>query len=164
VNLAEAAARADELSAAGDQKALATLRQQWDEELEHAARNPDYRVRAQAYRAIAQFRFRQKLELIRRGLEDESPAARGSALIALEGLSRDHPGDVNGMRRPLEEMATNDPNVAVRRLAILCLKNGSAQRETILLLNGLADDDEQDADVRKTAKAVAAALTKKGRS
>ena len=164
MNLTEAAARADELSVAGDQKALATLRQEWDEELEHAARNPDYRVRAQAYRAIAQFRFRQKLELIRRGLEDESPAARGSALIALEGLSRDHPGDVNGMRRLVEEMATNDPNVAVRRLAIVCLKNGSAQRETILLLNGLADDDEQDGDVRKTAKAVAVALTKKGRS
>jgi HEAT repeat protein len=164
VNLGEAAARADELSAAGDQKALATLRQEWDEELEHAARNPDYRVRAQAYRAIAQFRFRQKLELVRRGLQDESPAARGSALIALEGLSRDHPGDVNGMRRLLEELATNDPNVAVRRLAIVCLKNGSAQRETILLLNGLGDDDEQDGDVRKTAKAVAAALTKKGRS
>ena len=49
-----------------------------------AARDADYRVRAQAYRAIAQFRFRQKLELLRRGLEDESPAARGSALIALE--------------------------------------------------------------------------------
>ena len=75
MNLTEAAARADELSAAGDQKALATLRQQWDEELEHAARNPDYRIRAQAYRAIAQFRFRRKLELIGRGLEDESPAA-----------------------------------------------------------------------------------------
>ena len=164
MTLAEAAAEADALAQAGDERSLATLRSQWDEELEHAARNPDYRVRAQAYRAIAQFRFRQKLELIRRGLEDESPAARGSALIALEGLSRDHPGDVNGMRRPLEEMATNDPNVAVRRLAIVCLKNGSAQRETILLLNGLADDDEQDADVRKTAKAVAAALTKKGRS
>ena len=29
------------------------------------------------YRAIAQFRFRQKLELVRRGLQDESPAARG---------------------------------------------------------------------------------------
>ena len=164
MNLAEAAARADELAAAGDQKALATLRQEWDEELEHGARNADYRVRAQAYRAIAQFRFRQKLELVRRGLQDESPAARGSALIALEGLSRDHPGDVNGMRRLLEELATNDPNVAVRRLALVCLKNGSAQRETILLLNGIADDDEQDADVRKTAKAVAAALTKKGRS
>ena len=38
------------------------------------------------------------------------------------------------------------------------LKNGSPQRETILLLNGLADDDEQDAELRKTARAVATAL------
>ena len=52
----------------------------------------------------------------------------------------------------------------MRRLAIVCLKNGSAQRETILILNGLADDDEQEAEVRKTAKAVATALTKKSRS
>jgi HEAT repeat protein len=163
MTLAEAAARADELASAGDQKALATLRQEWDDELEHAARSGDYRVRAQAYRAIAQFRFRQKLELIRRGLQDESPAARGSALIALEGLSRDHPGDVNGMRRLLEKLANEDPNTAVRRLAIVCLKNGSPQRETILLLNGLGDDDDQDADLRKTAKAVAAALTKRAR-
>ena len=163
MTLAEAAARADELASAGDQKGLATLRQQWDEELEHAVRNQDYRVRAVAYRAIAQFRFRQKLELIRRGLQDESPAARGSALIALEGLSRDHPGDVNGMRPLLHELATHDGNVAVRRLAIVCLKNGSPQRETILILNGLADDDEQEAELRKTAKAVAAALTKQAR-
>ena len=85
-------------------------------------------------------------------------------MIALEGLSRDHPGDVNGMRALLHELASNDPNMAVRRLAIVCLKNGSAQRETILILNGLADDDEQEAEVRKTAKAVAAALTKKSRS
>ena len=161
MTLQEAAQQADELAAAGDQKALATLRQQWDEELEHAARSADYRVRAQAYRAIAQFRFRQKLELVRRGLQDESPAARGSALIALEGLSRDHPGDVNTMRALLHELASNDPNMAVRRLAIVCLKNGSPQRETILILNGLADDDEQEADLRKTAKAVAAALTKR---
>ena len=163
MTLQEAAQQADELAAAGDQKALATLRQQWDEELEHAARNHDYRVRAQAYRAIAQFRFRQKLELIRRGLQDESPAARGSALIALEALSRDHPGDVNAMRALLHELASNDPNTAVRRLAIVCLKNGSPQRETILILNGMADDDEQEADLRKTAKTVATALTKRAR-
>jgi HEAT repeat protein len=161
MTLAEAAAQADGLAAAGDERALATLRQQWDEELEHAARSPDYRIRAQAYRAISQFRFRQKLELIRRGLQDESPAARGSALIALEGLSRDHPGDVNSMRALLHELASNDSNPAVRRLAIVCLKNGSAQRETILVLNGLADDDEQDGELRKTAKAVAVALQKR---
>jgi HEAT repeat protein len=163
VTLAEAAVQADALAAAGDQTALAALRKEWDDEVEHAARHADYRVRAQAYRAIAQFRFRQKLELVRRGLQDESPAARGSALIALEGLSRDHPGDVNGMRRMLEDLARADPNAAVRRLAIVCLKNGSPARETITLLDGIAEDDEQDADVRKTAKAVALALVKKSR-
>ena len=68
------------------------------------------------------------------------------------------------MRALLHEIATNDPNLAVRRLGIVVLKNGSPQRETILILNGLADDDEQEADLRKTAKAVAAALTKKSRS
>ena len=66
---------------------------QWDDEIEaRRARRRLPRPRARRYRAIAQFRFRQKLELLRRGLEDESPAVRGSALIALEGLSRDHPG------------------------------------------------------------------------
>jgi HEAT repeat protein len=161
VTLAEAAARADELASAGDEKALATLRAEWDEEVEHAARNGDYRIRAQAYRAIAQFRYRQKLELLRRGLEDESPAARGSALIALEGLSRTHPGDVNAMRALLHELASRDPNTAVRRLAIVCLKNGTPERQTIQLLNGLAEDDEQDAELRKTAGGVATVLQKR---
>jgi len=161
LTLAQAAARADELAAAGDERGLATMRQEWDDEVEHAARHADYRLRAQAYRAIAQFRYRQKLELLRRGLEDESPAARGSALIALEGLSRTHPGDVNAVRPLLHELATHDGNLAVRRLAIVCLKNGSPLRETILILNGLAGDDEQSADLRKTARTIASALQKR---
>jgi len=161
VTLAEAAARADELASAGDERGLANLRAEWDEEVEHAARNGDYRIRAQAYRAIAQFRYRQKLELLRRGLEDESPAARGSALIALEGLSRTHPGDVNAMRSLLHTLASHDGNVAVRRLAIVCLKNGTPERQSIQLLTGLAEDDEQDAELRKTARAVATALQKR---
>jgi HEAT repeat protein len=118
-------------------------------------------VRAQAYRAIAQFRFRQKLELLRRGLEDESPAARGSALIALEGLSRTHPGDVNSSRSILHRLVAHDPNVAVRRLAIICLKNGSPQPATIQLLQGIAEDDDTDREVRQSARVVAAALKKK---
>src|SRR5207237_7399378 len=73
MTLAEAAAKADELARAGEERELATLRQQWDDELEAAARNADYRVRGVAYRAIGQFRYRQKLELLRRGLEDDSP-------------------------------------------------------------------------------------------
>lgn len=164
MTLAEAAARADELARAGDQRSLATLRAQWDEEIEAAARAPDYRVRAQGYRAIAQFRFRQKLELLRRGLEDESPAARGSALIALEGMSRDHPGDVNQFRPLLHELAARDPNVAVRRLAIVCLRNGPHQRDTVQLLEGIAEGEDTDQDVRRAARAVANALVRKSRT
>jgi HEAT repeat protein len=164
VNLVEAAARADELAARGEERDLATLRLEWDDEIESAARHADYRVRGQAYRAIAQFRFRQKLELLRRGLEDESPAARGSALIALEGLSRDHPGDVNRFRPLLHELVARDPNTTVRRLAIFALKNGSPQRDTIQLLDGIAEKDDEDRDVRKAARSVAQLLTKRSRS
>src|SRR6184192_2928329 len=98
MTLTEAAAQADELAQSGSERELATLRQQWDEEVESAARSGDYRERAVAYRAIGQFRFRQKLELLRRGLEDDSPAVRGSALVSLELLSRGNPGVVNAVR------------------------------------------------------------------
>ena len=163
MNLAEAAALADEYAQKGLEKELATLRSQWDDEIEAAARHADYRVRGQAYRAIAQFRFRQKLELLRRGLEDESPAARGSALIALEALSRQHPGDVNKFRPLLHELAARDGNIAVRRLAILCLKNGTPVPDTIRLLDGIAGNDEDDRDVRSSARSVALLLTRRSR-
>jgi HEAT repeat protein len=161
MSLPEAAAKADELAQSGAERELATLRQQWDDELESAARSPDYRQRAVAYRAIGQFRFRQKLELLRRGLEDESPAARGSALLSVQLLSKESPGVVNSIRPLLHSMLSTDGNQAVRRLAVLCLRNGSPQRETIVLLNGLAEDDEQELELRKAARSVAAELKKR---
>jgi HEAT repeat protein len=164
VTLAEAASQAQELAEAGDQRGLAALRAQWDEEVEAAVRDADYRIRAQGYRAIAQFRFRQKLELLRRGLEDESPAVRGAALISLEALSRDHPGDVNAFRPLLHELAARDPNAAVRRLAVFCLRNGTPNRDTIQLLDGIAESEEADADLRKAARAVSGQLVKKSRA
>lgn len=164
LTLDQAAKLADEYASRGLQKELATLRLEWDDEIEAAARHGDYRVRALAYRSLAQFRFRQKIELLRRGLDDDSPAARGSALIALEALSRDHPGDVNKFRPLLNEIAARDPNVAVRRLAIVCLKNGTPSGDTIRLLQGIADDDEDDAEARKTARSVANLLVKRSRA
>jgi HEAT repeat protein len=165
VELAEAAARAEELArGTGGERELATLRAQWDDEIEAAARNADYRVRGLAFRAIGQFRFRQKLELLRRGLEDESAGARGSALIALTSLSSDHPGDVNRYRPLLDELAARDPNSAVRRLAIFCLRNGTPDRGTIQLLEGISQDDETDREVREAARTVAASLQKKSRA
>jgi hypothetical protein len=161
MTLLEAATKADELAQSGAERELATLRQEWDDEVEAAARSADYRERTVAYRAIGLFRFRQKLELLRRGLEDESPAARGAALVSIQLLSRGNPGVVNQLRPILHTMASSDGNSAVRRLAILCLRNGSPQRETVVLLNGLADQDDADADLRKTARAVAGELRKR---
>jgi HEAT repeat protein len=164
VSLAEAAAAADGLAQQGSERELAELRSSWDEELESAARSQDYRERAVAYRAIGQFRFRQKLELLRRGLEDESPACRGSALLALELLSRDHPGDVNADRSLLHRLVSDgEENPAVRRLAVMVLKNGSPQRDTIVILEGLAGNDDADRELRGAAKRVAELLKRKGR-
>jgi len=162
--LVDAAAEADALAEQGDERALSELRAKWEEEIEHAVRSQDFRERAAAYRAIAQFRFKQKTELLRRGLEDESPACRGSAVISLERLSRDHPGVVNGVRPLLNELAARDGNEAVRRLAIVSLKNGSPDRGTIQLLEGLGADDEEDKELRDAAAKVAQSLKKKAKA
>jgi HEAT repeat protein len=161
VTLAEAAVQADELAQRGAERELAQLRAEWDDELEAAARNADFRERAAAYRAVGQFRYRQKLELLRRGLEDESPACRGSALVSLELLSREHPGVVNAVRPTLHELAARDPNQAVRRLAMVALRNGSPQRDTILILRGLAESDEEEQELKAVAARVAATLKKR---
>jgi len=163
MTLAEAAGQADALAEEGKEQELAELRRQWDDEVEAAARSTDYRERAVAFRAIAQFRYRQKVELLARGLEDESPACRGSAVLSFERLSREHPGVVNNVRRVLHELATRDDNEAVRRLAIMTLRNGSPQPETIRILTALADDDEQERELRDAAAKVAQALRRKGR-
>ena len=162
MDLAEAASRAEALWASGSAQDLASLRTEWDDELESAARNQDFRERALAFRAIGMFRWRAKEELLRRGLDDSSPAARGSALLSIELLSRDHPSSVNSVRPVLHKMLSDpDENAAVRRLAVMALKNGSAQRETIVLLEGTAADDEAGADLSRAAAGVAQALKRK---
>ena len=161
MSLAAVVARAADVT---DERQLAELRRAADEELEAAARSDDYRERAMAYRAVGQLRFRAKTELLRRGLEDESPACRGSALLSLELLSRDHAGVVNGVRSLLHQLANADPNTAVRRLAVLSLKNGSPQPDTLVLLEHIAGSDEEDRELRAAAARVVEAIKKKARS
>jgi HEAT repeat protein len=160
-SLADAAVQADAFAEDGNERELSQLRAQWDDELEAAAHTSDFRMRAVAYRAIGQFRFRTKRELLRRGLEDDSPAVRGSALLALEKLSRDHPGDVNDVRSLLHELLTSDDNEAVRRLAVVALKNGSARPDTIQILTSLGENDEQPRELREAAAKVAQLLRRK---
>ena len=165
MTLAEAAARADELAESGAAQELASLRGEWDDELEAAARSSDFRERALAFRAVGMFRWRAKEELLRRGLDDGSPAARGSALLSLELLSRDHPSTVNSVRPLLHKLAADpDENPAVRRLAVLALKNGSPQRDTIVLLEGLGAADDADAELRQAAGRVAQLLKRKSQA
>jgi HEAT repeat protein len=102
------------------------------------------------------------MELLRRGLEDDSPGARGSALVSLELLSRENPGAINAARPLLHRLVSADGNEAVRRLAVVCLKNGPTNRDTITLLRGLAGDDEQEKALRDAAGKVAEVLRKKG--
>jgi hypothetical protein len=143
-----------------EERALAELRREVDDDLEAAARSANYQERAVAYRAIGQLRFNQKTELLRRGLDDTSPACRGSALLSLELLSRDHPGLVNSTRPLLHSLANDDPNAAVRRLALLSLKNGSPTQDTLTLLAHLGEEAEER-ELRETAAAVHRALKKK---
>ena len=63
----------------------------------------------------------------------------------------------------LVNLLNSDGNTAVRRLAAVCLSHGSPERQTIVLLEHLAEDDEQPADLRAVAQKVAQTLKKKGR-
>ena len=71
------------------------------------------------------------------------------------------PSVVNAVRPLLHKIVNEDPNQAVRKLAAVCLKNGSPQRETIVLLAGLSEDDRLDRDLREVAAKVSAQLKKK---
>ena len=62
-----------------------------------------------------------------------------------------------------EHLLDAEENPAVRRLAVMSLKNGSPQRDTIVILESLAGDDEADRELRAAAKRVAELLKKKGR-
>ena len=165
VTLAEAAAEADALAQAGDEPALAALRTQWDEEIEAAARDcrlPDPRPGLSRDRAVPLPAEARAAAPWARGREPGCARARPSSRS--KGLSRTHPGDVNAFRPLLHELAARDPNAAVRRLAIVCLRNGTPQRATIQLLDGIADSDEEDAELRKTARSVSTLLVKKSRA
>ena len=86
---------------------------------------------------------------------------RGSTLLALEGLSRDHPGVINSVRPLLHELVAHDGNDAVRRLGVVALKNGSADRATIQILSSLGADDEQPRELREAAAKIAQQLKRK---
>ena len=157
--LAAAVQRAASIS---DERTLADLRRDVDEEIDEAVHSRDFRERAIAFRAIGQLRFAQKTEMLRRGLDDDSPACRGSALLSLELLSRTHPGPVNSVRPRLHTLANGDPNGAVRRLAVLCLKNGSATQDTMTLLAHIAEGEE-DQEVARAAASGAPRFEAEGR-
>ena len=162
VTLAEAAASADELAKQGKERELADLRRQWDDELEargaqprttRSGRSPTARSAssASARRASscgAAWRTRAPPAAARR-------CSRSSCCRAMR------PARQRGPAAPPHASRTPTTTQAVRRLAIVCLRNGSPQRDTIVLLQGLADEDGLERDLRETASKVATALQKR---
>ena len=147
----------------GAERELAELRAKWDEEVEARGALAGLSASAPSPTArSAQFRFRQKIELLRRGLEDESPACRGSALLSLELLSRDHPGVVNGVRPLLHELV----DARRQRGRAAAGDHGAAQRVAAAGHDRdprlrSASDDEQGRELRETAAKIAQVLRRK---
>jgi hypothetical protein len=81
--------------------------------------------------------------------------------VSIELLSRDHPGLVNQLRPLLHRLLNSDGNEAVRRLAAVCLAHGSPNRDTIVLLEHLGEDDELSRELQSVAKRVAQTLRRK---
>ena len=79
-----------------------------------------------AYRAIAQFRFRPEARAAAPRARGREPCRPRLGADRARGALARAPGDVNAYRPLLHELAARDPNVAVRRLAIVCFKNGTA--------------------------------------
>ena len=162
MTLAEAAVQAAELAEQGEERTLAELRAQWDDELEAAARSAGLpRARRSPTGRSGSSASGRRSSCCGAGSRTTSPACRGSALLSLELLSRDHPSVVNGVRPLLHELVTHDDNDAVRRLAVMSLRNGSPQRDTIQILAALADDDEAGRELRDAAAKVAQVLRRK---
>ena len=159
MTLAEAVGRA--AGECTDERALADIRRAVDDDLEAAARSQDYRERALAYRAIGQLRFNQKTELLRRGLEDTSPAARGSALLSLELLSRDHPGPRQRRARHAARARERGPQQGRPPARGPLAEERLAPADTITLLAHMAEEAD-DKELRAAAAAVHRVLKKTG--
>lgn len=68
---------------------------------------------------------------------------------------------MNDVRPLLHELLTSDDNEAVRRLAVVALKNGSARPDTIQILTSLGENDEQPRELREAAAKIAQLLRRK---
>ena len=107
--------------------------------------------------------------LLRRQGTDEALAGiqgdlRRETRYILDRFEIDVPPLINDVRPLLHELLTSDANEAVRRLAVVSLKNGSARPDTIQILASLGDDDEQPHELREAATKVAQLLRKKARA
>ena len=118
---------------------------QWDDELEAARRArglPRAGGRLPRDRPVPLPPEDRAAAARARGREPGLP--RLGAALARAALARP-PGRINAVRPLLHALVNADDNEAVRRLAIVCLRNGSPQRDTIVLLHAIAEDDEQRA-------------------
>ena len=165
LTLAEAAAAADALAGKGGaERELAELR---------APSGPTSSRRPRGTPTTGSARSRTGRSASSASARSSSSCAAGSRTRARPAAARRSsrsscsragiPRPVNDVRPLLHTLANADDNEAVRRLALVCLRNGSPQRDTIVLLEHLAEDDDEARELRATAKRVAQELRKRSR-
>ncbi len=161
--LASAAAEAAALAEQGEERELAGLRTAWQDELEAShpfVGLPRAGCRVPGDRAVPLPAEDGAAPARARGREPRVP--RLSADLARAPLAR--PSRARQRRAPAPARAllattTTRPCAGSRSI---CLDHGSPQRETILLLSSIADDDEQDRELRAAASKIGERLRKKG--
>ena len=140
-----------------------TLRAQWDEEVEAAARSADYRERVVALprdRPVPLPAEDRAAAARARGREPGLP--RLGAPLARAALARPSRRRERACGRCCTSSSTSDGNEAVRRLAIMALRNGSPQRgHDRDPRPRSASDDEQGRELREAAAKVAQVLRRK---
>ena len=148
MELESVAARAAEIT---DERELAQLRHAADEAIEDAARSDDFRgPRGRVPGDRPDALPGEDRAAAARPRRREPGLPRVGAALARAALPRP-PGVVNGARSLLHTLANADPNAAVRRLAVIALKNGSPHSDTLVLLDHIAESDDEDRELRAAA-------------
>ena len=165
LTLAEAAAVADELAKQGKERELADLRRDWSDEIEERhplGRLPRARRRLPGDRAAPLPPEGRAPAPRPRGRQPGLPRLR--APLARAALARPPAGRSTPCGRSCTRCQRRRQRGRPSPGGPSACANGSPQRDTVVLLQGIAEEDGLERDLRATAAKVAAGLEKRAKA